>query len=68
MGYMTIIWDLDEDPAGNVQHIAEHDLTKEEVEVVLADPEWRGKSRYQGCQLSSVPRPRDGSSPPSFRR
>ncbi len=31
----TIVWDLDEEPDGNVQHIAEHDLTKEEVESVL---------------------------------
>ena len=30
-----IIWDLDDDPAGNVQHIAEHALTMEEVEEVL---------------------------------
>jgi hypothetical protein len=51
MGYTTIIWDLDEDPAGNVQHIAEHDLTKEEVEEVLADPERRGKSRSSGLPI-----------------
>ena len=51
MGYMTIIWDLDDDPAGNVQHIAEHDLTKEEVEEVLADPERRGTSRSSGLPL-----------------
>jgi uncharacterized DUF497 family protein len=30
-----IVWDLDEDPDGNVQHIAEHDLSLEEVEEVL---------------------------------
>ena len=30
-----IVWDLDEDPDGNVQHIAAHDLTIEEVEEVL---------------------------------
>lgn len=32
---MQIIWDLDDEPDGNVQHVAEHDLTKEEVEDVL---------------------------------
>ena len=32
---MQIIWDLDDEPDGNVQHIAEHDLTKEEVDDVL---------------------------------
>jgi len=30
-----IIWDLDDDPDGNVQHIAEHGLSIEEVEEVL---------------------------------
>jgi hypothetical protein len=51
MGYMTIIWDLDDDPEGNVQHIAEHDLTKEEVEDVMADPEGRSTSRSSGLPL-----------------
>ncbi len=51
MGYTTIIWDLDDDPEGNVQHIAEHDLTKEEVEDVLAKPEGRSTSRSSGLPL-----------------
>jgi hypothetical protein len=51
MGYMTIICDLDDDPAGNVRYIAEHDLTKEEVEEVLVDPERRGKSRSSGLPI-----------------
>jgi hypothetical protein len=45
LGYTTVIWDLDDDPDGNVRHIAEHDLTKEEVEDALADPEARGIRR-----------------------
>ena len=51
MGYSTIIWDLDDDSEGNVQHIAEHDLTKEEVEEVLADPEGRSTSRSSGLPI-----------------
>ena len=35
MPYGAIVWDLDDDPAGNVQHIAEHGITIEEVEDVL---------------------------------
>src|SRR4051812_20320325 len=35
MAIIAVIWDPDYDPYGNVQHIAEHDLTKEEVEEVL---------------------------------
>lgn len=30
-----IVWDWEDDPDGNVQHIAEHDLTMEEVEEIL---------------------------------
>jgi hypothetical protein len=29
------IWDLDDDPDGTVHHIAEHGVTKEEVEEVI---------------------------------
>ena len=32
-----VIWDLDDEPDGNVAHIAEHGVTKEEVEEVLQD-------------------------------
>ena len=28
----TIIWDMDDEPDGNVQHIAEHGVTVDEVE------------------------------------
>ncbi len=34
---VIIIWDLEDDPDGNVQHIAEHGITVEEVEEVLHD-------------------------------
>jgi uncharacterized DUF497 family protein len=30
-----IVWDLDDDPEGNVQHCAEHGVTKDEVDEVL---------------------------------
>ncbi len=51
MGYTTIIWDMDDDPVGNVQHIAQHDLTKEEVEDALAEPEGRSTSRSSGLPI-----------------
>jgi uncharacterized DUF497 family protein len=35
MRFDSIIWDLDDDPAGNVQHCEEHGITKEEVEEVF---------------------------------
>lgn len=52
MGYRTIIWDLDDDLRGNVQHIADHDLTKEEVEEVLANPEHLATSRSSGLPVA----------------
>jgi hypothetical protein len=36
--FEAIIWDLEDDPDGNVQHCAEHGVTKEEVEEVLENP------------------------------
>jgi hypothetical protein len=45
----TIIWDLDDDPDGNVQHLLEHDVTKEEAEEVLLNRQnSRGVSRTSG--------------------
>lgn len=52
MAYSSVIWDLDEDPNGNVQHIAEHDVTKEEVEEVLDHPEGIDKSRSSGRPIA----------------
>jgi len=34
----SVWWDLDDEPDGNVEHIAQHGLTKEEVEDVLGNP------------------------------
>ena len=31
----SVIWDLPDDPDGNVQHVIEHGLTEDEVEDVL---------------------------------
>jgi uncharacterized DUF497 family protein len=34
-----VIWDMEDDPDGNVQHIAQHGLSMEEVEEVLLNPQ-----------------------------
>jgi hypothetical protein len=45
----TIVWDLEDDPDGNVQHILEHGVTVEETEEVLLDPRSsRAVSRSSG--------------------
>lgn len=47
MDFTSVIWDLDDDPEGNVQHIAEHGISREEVEEVLENPagiEWSRSS------------------------
>src|SRR5437773_12578576 len=44
----SIIWDLDDDPDGNVQHCAEHGVTKEEVEEVFQNATDADISRSSG--------------------
>jgi len=46
--FLHLIWDLDDDLQGNVQHIAEHGITRAEVVEVLAQPETREESRSSG--------------------
>lgn len=49
MAFLSIVWDLDDDPEGNVQHCLEHGVTKDEVEDVVDDPRSRpGISRTSG--------------------
>jgi uncharacterized DUF497 family protein len=48
MFFASIIWDQEDDPRGNVRHIAEHDLTVEDVEAVLAAPTSEGQSDSSG--------------------
>lgn len=45
MPVIDIVWDLPDDPDGNVQHIAEHGLVPSDVEHVLKHPKRRSKSR-----------------------
>lgn len=48
-----VIWDLEDDPDGNVQHIAEHDVSMDEVEEVLYSPESEtGVSRTSGNPIT----------------
>ncbi len=45
----TIIWDLEDDPEGNVEHLREHGVTMEEAEEVLLSPRSsRALSRTSG--------------------
>jgi uncharacterized DUF497 family protein len=49
---VNAIWDLDADADGNVQHIAEHGITKEEVEEVLEHPSGIETSRSSGWPIA----------------
>lgn len=46
--FIRIIWDEDDDPDGNVEHIAEHGLDPEDVESVLRNPTSSSVSRQSG--------------------
>ncbi len=48
MSFDAILWDLDDDPDGNVQYCAEHGITKEEVEEVLQKATDADVSRSSG--------------------
>ncbi len=48
MDFFRIIWDDPDDPGGNVCHIAEHDLSVDDVEEVLNNPTSDGKSASTG--------------------
>jgi uncharacterized DUF497 family protein len=43
-----ILWHEPDDPQGNVQHIAEHGLTMDDAEEVLANPTSDGTSASTG--------------------
>jgi hypothetical protein len=61
MPFDSIIWDLDDDPDGNVQHCAEHGVTKEEVEEVFQNATDADISRSSGGLWSSVTPARAGT-------
>jgi len=48
MDFLQIIWDNEDDPDGNVEHIDEHGLTVDDVESVLANPTSEGISKSSG--------------------
>lgn len=50
--YTHIVWDLEDDPDGNLQHIDEHGVTKEEVDDVLSDPVSVDSSRSSGFPIA----------------
>jgi hypothetical protein len=48
-----IAWDMEDDPNGNVQHIAQHGITMEEVEqVLLNERNPVGESRSSGWPIT----------------
>lgn len=50
MPYFEIIWN--EEPGGNIDHIAEHGLTPEDVEEVLLNPIDQDVSRSSGLPIA----------------
>ena len=55
MKWTQVIWEPT--PAGNVEHVEEHDLTTEDVDHVLTSPEATGTSQSSGrpCVFGHVP-------------
>jgi hypothetical protein len=57
MRFIQVIWDDEDQPEGNVQHIAEHGLTVDDVEYVLENPAREGisSSTERPCCLGRTP-------------
>jgi hypothetical protein len=55
MAYVELLWDLDDDPEGNVQHIAQHGLSKDDVVHALAHVWHEDRSRSSGCPIAFGP-------------
>jgi hypothetical protein len=55
-----VAWDMEDDPKGNVRHIAEHGTTMEEVEEVLLD-----ENNSVGESRSPLAKPARASGSPS---
>lgn len=51
MRFDSILWDLDDDPDGNVQHCAEHGVTKEDVEEAIQNASDTDTSRSSGLPV-----------------
>lgn len=51
MMFFSILWDDESDPTGNVEHIAEHGLTIDDVEHVLLNPTREGSSKSSGLPV-----------------
>jgi hypothetical protein len=51
MRFSSLVWDLDDDPNGNVRHCAEHGVTKDEVEEVLQSAVDADISRSSGLPV-----------------
>jgi uncharacterized DUF497 family protein len=47
----SFFWDDENDPDGNIERIAEHDLTIEDVEHVLKNPTEEGFSKSSGLPV-----------------
>jgi uncharacterized DUF497 family protein len=52
MPYWQFIWDVDDDPLGNVAHVEEHGITKDEAEEVLGYPLSKTASSLSGRPIA----------------
>ena len=55
MNWTRVVWDCT--AGGNVEHVEEHDLTADDVDYVLENPESTGVSRSSGrpCVFGRIP-------------
>ena len=52
MSPLRILWDLEDDPDGNVQHLADHGVSREEFEEIIFHPHAFDRSRSTGRHIA----------------
>jgi uncharacterized DUF497 family protein len=57
MRFLYVIWDDENEPDSNIQHVAQHGLTTEDIEFVLENPQREETSRSTGrpCCFGHTP-------------
>ena len=51
---LRILWDLEDDPDGNVQHLADHGVSREEFEEIIFHPHAFDRSRSTGRHIGQL--------------
>ncbi len=52
MSFLRVLWDSEDDPDGNVEHVLQHGVSPDDVEHVLSHAQSEGYSRSTGLPVA----------------